>query len=111
MIDTVISEGELLVEITAVGDTSGQLWSHSGGHRDAQKIKVAADDNIIIQMASMTKLITTIGALQLVEQGVLSLDTPITGYVSQLSELQVLKGFDEQDKPILKSADRAPTAR
>ena len=48
----------------------------------------------------MTKLITTIGALQLVEQGVLDLDTPITAYVPQLSELQVPKGFDEQDKPI-----------
>ena len=47
VIDTVTSEGELLVAVTAVGNTSGQLWSHSGGHRDAQKIKVAADDNII----------------------------------------------------------------
>jgi CubicO group peptidase (beta-lactamase class C family) len=110
VIDTAISEGELHFAVAAVGNTSGQLWSHSAGHRDAQKTSVAANDNII-QIASMTKLITTIGALQLVEQGVLDLDTPITAYVPQLSELQVLKGFDEQDNPILENADRAPTVR
>lgn len=110
VIDTAISEGELHFAVAAVGNTSGQLWSHSAGHRDAQKTEVAADDNII-QIASMTKLITTIGALQLVEQGVLDLDTPITAYAPQLSELQVLKGFDEQDNPILENADRAPTIR
>ena len=110
VIDTAISEGELHFAVAAVGNTSGQLWSHSAGHRDAQKTSVAADDNII-QIASMTKLITTIGALQLVEQGVLDLDTPITAYVPQLSELQVLEGFDEQDNPILENADRAPTVR
>jgi CubicO group peptidase (beta-lactamase class C family) len=110
VIDTAISEGELHFAVAAVGNTLGQLWSHSAGHRDAQKTKVAADDNII-QIASMTKLITTIGALQLVERGVLDLDTPITAYVPQLSELQVLEGFDEQDNPILENADRAPTVR
>ena len=110
VIDTAISEGELHFAVAAVGNTSGQLWSHSAGHRDAQKTSVAANDNII-QIASMTKLITTIGALQLVEQGVLDLDTPITAYVPQLGELQVLEGFDEQDNPILENADRAPTVR
>ena len=110
VIDTAISEGELHFAVAAVGNTTGQLWSHSAGHRDAQKTSVAADDNII-QIASMTKLITTIGALQLVEQGVLDLDTPITAYVPQLSGLQVLEGFDEQDNPILENADRAPTVR
>jgi CubicO group peptidase (beta-lactamase class C family) len=110
VIETAISEGELHFAVAAVGNTLGQLWSHSAGHRDAQKTKVAADDNII-QIASMTKLITTIGALQLVERGVLDLDTPITAYVPQLSELRVLDGFDEQDNPILENANRAPTVR
>ena len=110
VIDTAISEGKLHFAVAAVGNASGQLWSHSAGHRDAQKTSVAANDNII-QIASMTKLITTIGALQLVEQGVLDLDTPITAYVPQLSELQLLKGFDEQNNPILENADRAPTVR
>lgn len=110
VIDTAISEGELHFAVAAAGNASGQLWSHSAGHRDAQKTSVAANDNII-QIASMTKLITTIGALQLVEQGVLDLDTPITAYVPKLSELQILKGFDEQDNPILENASRAPTAR
>jgi len=59
----------------------------------------------------MTKLITTIGALQLAEQGLLDLDTPITVYAPSLSKLLVLEGFDDQDNPIFENANRAPTVR
>ena len=110
VIDTAINEGELHFAVAAVGDSSGQLWSYSAGHRDAQKNSVAAVDNII-QIASMTKLITTIGALQLAEQGLLDLDTPITVYAPSLSKLLVLEGFDDRDNPIFENANRAPTVR
>ncbi|MDB2654389.1 hypothetical protein N9Y68_05675 [Luminiphilus sp.] len=52
VIDTAISEGELHFAVAAVGNTTGQLWSHSAGHRDAQKTSVAANDDII-QIASI----------------------------------------------------------
>ena len=99
VIDTAVSEGELHFAIAAVGDKSGQLWSHAAGYRDAEKTSLAATDNVIA-IASMTKLITTIGALQLVEKGRLDLDTPISTYVPELNQLQVLRGFDATGKPI-----------
>ena len=110
VIDTAVSEGELHFAIAAVGDKSGQLWSHAAGYRDAEKTSLAATDNVIA-IASMTKLITTIGALQLVEKGRLDLDTPISTYVPELNQLQVLRGFDATGKPIFENANRAPTAR
>ena len=59
----------------------------------------------------MTKLITTIAALQLVEQGKIELDAPIDSYVPELRVLQVLKGFGSGDIPDYEKAYRCSTTR
>ena len=105
-----VSSGKLNFVVAAVGNTDGQTWSHAAGFQDVEKASPAAPENII-QIASMTKLITTIAALQLVEDGKLDLDVPISVYAPELDELQVLKGFDANDKPVFIKATRAPTAR
>ena len=110
VLDQTIAAGQLNFAVAAVGDVGGQTWSHAAGYRDAEKTKPASPDNII-QIASMTKLVTTIAALQLMEQGKLDLDTPISAYAPELNELQVLKGFGVDDTPIFEKANRAPTAR
>ena len=110
VLDQTIATGKLNFAVAAVGNAGGQTWSHAAGYQDAEKTKAASPDNII-QIASMTKLFTTIAALQLVEQGKLDLDTPISAYAPELNELQVLKGFAADDTPIFEKANRAPTAR
>ena len=105
-----VSAGNLNFVVAAVGNADGQTWSHATGFQDAEKTKPAAPDNII-QIASMTKLITTIAALQLMEDGKLDLDAPISIYAPELGDLEVLTGFDASDKPIFVKANRAPTAR
>ena len=110
VLDQTIAAGTLNFAVAAVGNTTGQTWSHAAGYQDAEKTKPASPDNII-QIASMTKLVTTIAALQLMEQGKLDLDTPISAYAPELNGLQVLKGFAADDTPIFEKANRAPTAR
>ena len=110
VLDQTIASGKLNFAVAAVGNAGGQTWSHAAGYQDAEKTKPAGPDNII-QIASMTKLVTTIAALQLMEQGKLDLDTPISAYAPELNELQVLKGFEGDDTPIFENANRAPTAR
>ena len=110
VLDQTITTGKLNFAVAAVGNAGGQTWSHAAGYQDAEKTKAASPDNII-QIASMTKLVTTIAALQLVEQGKLDLDTPISAYAPELNELQVLTGFAADDTPIFEKANRAPTAR
>ena len=110
VLDQTIAAGKLNFAVASVGNAGGQTWSHAAGHQDAEKTKPASPDNII-QIASMTKLVTTIAALQLAEQGKLDLDTPISAYAPELNELQVLKGFEADDTPIFEKANRAPTAR
>ena len=110
LLERTITSGDLNFAVAAVGNAGGQTWSHAAGYQDAEKTKSASPDNII-QIASMTKLVTTIAALQLMEQGKLDLDTPITTYAPELSDLQVLKGFAADETPIFEKAKRAPTAR
>jgi CubicO group peptidase (beta-lactamase class C family) len=77
------------------------------GKRDsASGVDVTADS--IFYIASMTKAVTSAAALQLVEQGKLSLKEPVSKHLPQLSNLQVLDGFDK-DKPILHPASKPVT--
>lgn len=52
---------------------------------------------------SCTKLVTSVAALQLLEQGKLALDDPVEGYVPQIKEIQVLEGFKDDGSPILRA--------
>ena len=110
VLDQTIADGRLNFAVAAVGNAGGQTWSYAAGYQDAEKTNVASPDNII-QIASMTKLVTTIAALQLMEQGKLNLDSPISVYAPELNDLQVLKGFEADETPIFERAKRAPTAR
>jgi methyl acetate hydrolase len=58
-------------------------------------------------IASMTKVITSIAALQLVEQGRLALDQDAGALLPAVAEAPILEGFDADGAPILRAA-RAP---
>lgn len=61
----------------------------------------------VMFIASMTKPITTVAAMQLVEQGKLSLDGPAAKVLPELGTVQVLDGYDNSGAPILR-APKAP---
>ncbi len=65
----------------------------------------------VFWIASMTKAITSAGAMQLVEQGKLSLDDPIGKLLPDLAAPQVLEGFDADGNPNLRAATRPITLR
>jgi methyl acetate hydrolase len=60
----------------------------------------------VFRIASMVKLITTVAAMQLVEQGKLSLDAPAPDIDPALASPQVLDGFDAAGKPLLRPSKR-----
>ena len=79
------------------------------GKRDsASGVDVTPDS--IFYIASMTKAVTSVAALQLVEHGKLNLDQPVAMHLPQLGKMQVLEGFD-QNKPILRPAAKPITLR
>jgi len=65
----------------------------------------------VFWIASMTKAITGVAAMQMVEQGRLALDAPIGRVLPRLAEPKVLDGFDAAGKPRLRPAKRAITLR
>jgi methyl acetate hydrolase len=77
------------------------LYTGAFGERDSGT-PVTADS--IFAIASMTKAVTTVAALQLVEQGKVTLDEPVAKHLPQLEKLDVLDGFDAAGKPILRPA-------
>jgi methyl acetate hydrolase len=65
----------------------------------------------VFWIASMTKAVTSAGAMQLVEQGKLSLDEPIGKLLPDLASPQVLEGFDADGEPKLRPAKTPITLR
>jgi CubicO group peptidase (beta-lactamase class C family) len=59
----------------------------------------------------MTKLVTALCAMQLVEKGAIGLDDDLGSLIPELAHPQILQGFDDDDKPILKTATKSVTLR
>lgn len=54
---------------------------------------------------------TSIAALQIVEKGLFGLDDDVASQLPELAEQPILKGFDDDDKPILVERKKAITLR
>jgi len=97
--------------VTAMVASSDRiLYSGAFGKRDAASgINVQPDS--IFQIASMTKAITSVAAMQLVERGRLKLDEPVAKHLPELAKLDVIQGFDAAGKPVLRPAMKPITLR
>jgi CubicO group peptidase (beta-lactamase class C family) len=62
-------------------------------------------------IASMTKAVTSVAVMQLVERGKIELDAPLGSVVAGLDSPQVLEGFDGSGAPRLRPAKRPVTLR
>src|SRR5262245_19554020 len=65
----------------------------------------------VFWVASMTKPLTATAAMQLVERGLLDLDSPVARWLPQLAQIAVCEGFDEDGQPLLRPAKRPITLR
>jgi methyl acetate hydrolase len=97
-----------VVAVAASG--SEVIYQGAFGKRDLGKDDAMRPDSVF-WIASMTKAVTSAAAMQLVEQGKLSLDDPIGKLLPDLASPQVLEGFDAQGEPVLRPATRPITLR
>src|SRR6185369_61748 len=72
---------------------------------------VPMSSDTVFRIASMVKLLTSVAALQLVEQGRLKLDEPAANIDPTLAAPQLLAGFDAKGVPQLRPAHRPLTLR
>jgi len=72
---------------------------------------VPMSSDTVFRIASMVKLLTSVAALQLVEQGRLKLDEPAANIDPTLAAPQLLAGFDAKGVPQLRPAHNPLTLR
>jgi len=105
-----IAQRKIPAAVAMAASAHGVVYSGAFGTRDSSGAAIATDS--IFQIASMTKAVTTVAALQLVERGKVKLDEPVSQHLPQLGKLEVLEGFDaESGKPRLRPAKIAVTLK
>jgi CubicO group peptidase (beta-lactamase class C family) len=90
--------------------TQGIVYQGAFGQRDLASGGVMTLDTVC-WIASMTKTVTAVACMQLVEQGKLRLDQPMREVLPALAAPQVLEGFDHCGQPVLRPAKQDITLR
>jgi len=101
-----IAQRKIPAAVGMAASESSILYSGAFGTRDSSGVPVDSDS--IFALASMTKAITTVAALQLVEQGKVKLDEPVSQHLPQLDKLEVLEGFDSDTGKAMLRPARTP---
>ena len=105
------SDAKEIPGVVAMAATSKEVtYQGAFGKRDLSKDDAMTADSVF-WIASMTKAVTAAAAMQLVEQGKLSLEAPIGNVLPDLAAPQVLEGFDSQGEPRLRPAKNPITLR
>lgn len=105
-----VERGDVPGVVAAVTDRDRTIYEGAFGERGLGK-GVPMTVDTVFYLASMTKPITATCAMQLVEQGRLELDAPISRYVPDARKLQVLEGWDDKGQPRLRAPKREVTLR
>ncbi len=77
-------------------DKNGTILEATAGKIDASKTAPMPAD-AIFNIASMTKPVTSVAIMMLIEQGKIGLDDPVSKYLSGFDKLQVITRFNEAD--------------
>jgi CubicO group peptidase (beta-lactamase class C family) len=105
------SETKEIPGVVAMAATANEvIYQGAYGRRDLSKADTMTADSVF-WIASMSKAITSAAAMQLVEQGKLTLDAPIGKVLPDLASPQVLEGFDANGEPRLRPAKHPITLR
>lgn len=100
--------GEIPGAVLAAADASGKFTYQKAFGKTAHGEPYKLDS--VMWMASCTKLMTAVAALQQVERGNIKLDDDVAKFVPELLKLQVLKDMDG-DKPVYEERQRTITLR
>jgi CubicO group peptidase (beta-lactamase class C family) len=97
--------------VVAMGATrKGLIYAGSCGSANIDTSAAMSPDTVF-WLLSMTKPITAVACMQLIEQDKLQLDQPASEILPELKSPQVLEGFDAAGRPKLRPAKRPITVR
>jgi methyl acetate hydrolase len=83
--------------VALVVDADRVVYAGAFGRQDVAAGKPMADDSIF-RIASMTKPVTSVAVMMLVQEGDIALDDPVSDYLPAFENEQVIENFDPADK-------------
>ncbi|KAI1210698.1 beta-lactamase family protein [Annulohypoxylon truncatum] len=103
-----VESGESPGIVVIAKDKHGKLnysktFSRNGG--------TAYKEDSVLAVASMSKLITSVAAAQLVEKGLVTLDEDLSPLLPSLAKLEILTGFADDGTPITRKRKNPITLR
>jgi CubicO group peptidase (beta-lactamase class C family) len=96
--------------VAAAATDRGVVYHGAFGRRSLDDATPMTLDSVF-RIASMTKAVTSVAAMQLVERGKVGLDEPLGHLVPALAAPEVFEGFDAGGSPRLRPARTAVTLR
>ncbi len=108
LLQATVAAGDVPGVVAMATDGDRTLYQGAAGFRQAGGTAAMSLDSIV-WIASLTKAITSVAAMQMVEQGRVALDQPLGALMPKLADLHVLEGFGEDGQPILRPARRQVT--
>jgi methyl acetate hydrolase len=109
VLQAAVDSGDVPCVVAMAGDRDGVIYEGAAGERAPGSGEPVGPDTTF-RIASMTKMVATVAALQLVERGTLDLDDDVETYLPEFGELEVLEGFDG-DTPRLRAPAGKATVR
>lgn len=110
LLEDAVAAGNVPGVVVLATDKDGVFYDAAVGER-AKDIGPEMTLDTVIWIASMTKAITGVAAMQQVERGALCLDTPACDVLPELADRQVLDGFLDENTPKFRAAEGQITLR
>jgi methyl acetate hydrolase len=107
VLDSATKNHDLQNVIGLVSSSKETLLSHASG-ASFEDSTVKINSNSIFAIASMTKLVTTIAVLQLVENNQIGLLDEIESYIPELKNLNILQSIDQGGHANYLKPERSP---
>jgi CubicO group peptidase (beta-lactamase class C family) len=105
-----VASGDVPGVVAAATNREETIYEGGFGERVLGSGQTMTPDTVL-WIASMTKAITGMAAMQQVEQGKLELDNPASDVISYLGEVEVLEAFDDAGQPVTRAPKRPITLR
>ena len=111
MLQQAVESGDIPGAVAIVANKDRVLYHQAFGKMDVAH-DLAMQEDSIFSIASMTKPVTSVAVMMLLEEGKLGLDDPISQYMPRMKYLEVLDSFNEDDGSYsIRDTDRQVTIR
>jgi len=104
-----VSDGKRAGALTLIARNGRIVDWKAYGYRDLS-LRLPMEKDTICRIWSMTKVVTSVAAMMLIEEGKMALSDPVHNYIPELKGLKVLKG-GTADEPLLEDTVRPVTVK